>query len=71
MIIYFGLMAMQVIVRKWDKQEERLVRVPEEEVYVCLGFINISIHVIIIDAIVMKDGCLNFNLHSASQLRSL
>ena len=63
-------MAMQVIVRKWDKQEERLVRVPEEEVYVCLGFINISIHVMI-DAIVMKDGCLNFNLHSASQLRSL
>lgn len=36
--VVFGLMTMQVIVRKWDQQEERLVKVTEEEVCVRLKF---------------------------------
>ena len=34
----FGLMAMQVIVRKWDQQDERLIKLSEEEVCIHLNF---------------------------------
>jgi predicted KAP-like P-loop ATPase len=37
---YYGLFAVQVIVRKWDQQEERLVKVSEEEVFIYLNFLN-------------------------------
>jgi len=37
---YFDLLAMQVIVRKWDQQEERLVKVSEEEVSIYLSFLK-------------------------------
>lgn len=40
MIICFGLLATQVIVRKWDQQEERLIKVSEEEVFIRLSFIK-------------------------------
>ena len=35
---HFFLVNEQVIVRKWNQQEERLVKVPEEEVCVYLSF---------------------------------
>lgn len=38
--VVFGLMTVQVIVRKWDQQEERLVKVSEEEVCVHLKFLT-------------------------------
>jgi hypothetical protein len=36
-------MISQVIVRKWDEQEERLVKLPEEEVGVHVDYIIIII----------------------------
>jgi hypothetical protein len=37
-LLFIFLVNEQVIVRKWNQQEERLVKVPEDEVCVYLSF---------------------------------